>query len=85
MSRIRPVLVVDHDAEICDHVTIALRDQGYLVHRAEQGAQAIETIDKSSQGISIALRDEQKVGRAILNLVPAALDALQLFNDVSMG
>ena len=50
-SPIRPVLVVDHDAEICDHVTMALRDQGYLVHRAEQGAQAIETIDKEAFAI----------------------------------
>ena len=47
-------------------------------------SEAIETIDKSSPGISIALRDEHKVGRAVLNLVPAARDALQLFNEVSM-
>ena len=50
-SPIRPVLVVNHDAEICDGVTMALCDQGYLVHRAEQGAQAIETIDKEAFAI----------------------------------
>ena len=35
-------------------------------------------------GVSIALRDEHLIGRAILNLVPAARDALQFFNKVSM-
>lgn len=47
-------------------------------------AHAIENIDKWKSGISIALRDENKVGRAILNLVPAARDALQFFNHVAM-
>lgn len=47
-------------------------------------AEAFKNSDKLVSGISIALRDEHKVGRAILNLVPAARDALQLFNDVAM-
>lgn len=47
-------------------------------------ANAIEHTRSWSSGTSIALRDEHKIGRAILNLVPAARDALQLFNNVSM-
>ena len=45
--------------------------------------QAMENIENWGPGISIALRDEHKVGRAILNLVPATRDALQLFNHVA--
>lgn len=47
-------------------------------------ANAIEHIDDWTSGTSIALRDEHMIGRAILNLVPAARDALQLFNKVAM-
>ena len=47
-------------------------------------ANAIEQIDSWHSGTSIALRDEHLIGRAILNLVPAARDALHLFSNVSM-
>ena len=47
-------------------------------------AKAIEHIDDWTSGTSIALRDEDMIGRAILNLVPAARDSLQLFNNVAM-
>ncbi|MGE5566082.1 MAG: helix-turn-helix transcriptional regulator [Parcubacteria group bacterium] len=47
-------------------------------------AKTIENLDSSAAGASIALRDEHKIGRAILNLAPAARDALQLFNSVAM-
>jgi DNA-binding CsgD family transcriptional regulator len=47
-------------------------------------AAAIENLGQRSPGMSIALRDEHKVGRAILNLVPAARDALQFFNGVAI-
>lgn len=47
-------------------------------------ADAVEHIDSWTLGTSIALRDEHMIGRAILNLVPATRDALELFNNVAM-
>ena len=46
-------------------------------------AAALKRLDRWASGISIALRDEHMIGRAILNIVPSAQDALQLFSGVS--
>jgi DNA-binding CsgD family transcriptional regulator len=47
-------------------------------------ATAVSRVDSWTAGTSIALRDEHMIGRAILNLVPARRDALQLFNNVAI-
>ncbi|MET0239643.1 MAG: LuxR C-terminal-related transcriptional regulator [Sphingobium sp.] len=45
-------------------------------------AEGLQHLEQGGTGLSIAVRDPAKVGRAILHLVPARLDARDLFAEI---
>ena len=47
-------------------------------------AAAVADLDRNKTGVSIAMRDKDKVGVAVLHLVPARHDARELFSHVSI-
>lgn len=51
MTPVRPVLVVDDDDSIREFVSVALTDEGYEVLTAEDGAAALETVQRRQPGV----------------------------------
>lgn len=47
-------------------------------------ALALKALDRHKSGMSIALRDEEGVGAAVLHLIPARHDARELFSKVTI-
>lgn len=47
-------------------------------------AAALAELDRNKTGVSIAMRNKEKIGVAVLHLVPARHDARELFSQVSL-
>jgi DNA-binding CsgD family transcriptional regulator len=76
-------------ARFGDYLDVLLADGPQRLRMADEAtdrrfAAAVEELKRSDGGVSIAMRDRDMVGVAVLHLVPARLDARELFSKVAI-